>query len=94
VNVADPEDLRDVIESSYQRVSEGKDLILVEGGVDYRIGSSVGLGDVAISNLLDLRDLLVVKYSDDFVLDRVLAAKELFGWRLEKVIFNKRRKFA
>ncbi len=89
VNIADPEDLKNLIKTSYREVSEGKDITLVEGSVDYKIGSSVGLGDVAISNLLDLKDLLVVKYSDDFVLDRVLAAKELFGERLEKVIFNK-----
>ncbi|MBO8183724.1 MAG: phosphotransacetylase family protein [Archaeoglobus sp.] len=89
VNVANPKDLRDLIKKSYERVSEGKDVMLVEGSVDYKIGSSVGLGDVAISNLLNLKDLLVVKYSDDFVLDKILAAKELFGERLEKVIFNK-----
>jgi hypothetical protein len=89
VNVADPSDLRNLVKKSYEVVSKGKDVVLVEGSVDYKIGSSVGLGDVTISNLLDLKDLLVVKYSDDFVLDKVLAAKELFGERLEKVIFNK-----
>ncbi len=89
VNIASPEDLKDLIRKSYKRISEGKDVILIEGSVDYKIGSSVGLGDVAISKLLGLNAILVVKYSDDFVLDRVLAAKELFGERLEKVIFNK-----
>ncbi len=89
VNIADPEDLKRLIKTSYEEISENKDVMLVEGSIDYKVGSSVGLGDVAISNLLDLKDLMVVKYSDDFVLDRVLAAKELFGGRLTGVIFNK-----
>lgn len=89
VNIANAEDLRELVKRSYDSISANKDIILVEGSVDYKIGSSVGLGDVLISNMLDLKDLLIVKYSDDFVLDRVLAAKELFGERLKKVIFNK-----
>ncbi len=89
VNIANPEDLKGLMRRSYDRISEGKDITLVEGSIDYKIGSSVGLGDVAISKSLNLKTILVVKYSNDFVLDRVLAAKELFGERLEKVIFNK-----
>jgi|Deesub1362A_J573_1020465.scaffolds.fasta_scaffold00135_80 hypothetical protein len=89
VNIANPEELRNVVRSSFNRIAENKDIVFVEGSIDYKIGSSVGLGDIAVSQLLDLSVMMVVKYSNDFVLDRVLAARELFGSRLQKVLFNK-----
>jgi hypothetical protein len=89
VNIAHSEDLKNLIKKSYARISSGKDVVLIEGSIDYRIGSAVGLGDIAISEMLNAKVLLAVKYSNDFVIDKILAAKDLFGERLKFIIFNK-----
>ena len=88
VHLANPDELRKIILQSYQKVSENKDVVLVEGAIDYKVGRSIGICDLTISTLLDTKVLMVVKYSNDFVLDRLLASKELFGEKLGLALFN------
>ncbi|RLI79731.1 hypothetical protein DRP05_03005 [Archaeoglobales archaeon] len=88
VQLADAEELRKAIVDAYQKISENKDIVLVEGAVDYKVGRSIGICDLTISTILDTKVLMVVKYSNDFVLDRLLASKELFEDRLGLAVFN------
>jgi len=85
---ADPEALRRRVKDAYWRVAEGKDVMLVESAGEYKFGKALGLCDVSISNLLGMPVLMVVKYTSDFVLDKILAAHELLGDRLRFIIFN------
>ncbi|AGK62217.1 BioD-like N-terminal domain of phosphotransacetylase [Archaeoglobus sulfaticallidus PM70-1] len=89
INIADPNELKKVVSASFDRIKEEKDFVFVEGSIDYKIGSAVELGDISVSKLLDLKALLIAGYSEDFVLDRILTAKSVFGERLKAVIFNK-----
>jgi len=84
----DPVELKKTVLDSYKKISEGKDIVLIEGATDYKTGKAVGLCDVSISSMLDSNVLMVVKYTNDFVFDRLLAAKEIFGEKLKMVIFN------
>ncbi|NQE05763.1 ATP-dependent dethiobiotin synthetase BioD [ANME-1 cluster archaeon GoMg1] len=84
----DPVALKKRVMDSYKRISEGKDVVLVEGAVEYKVGRALGLSDLDVSSALDLKSLMVVKYTSDFVLDGILAARELFGERLKFVLFN------
>lgn len=84
----DPVALKKRVMNSYKRISEGKDVVLVEGAVEYKVGRALGLSDLDVSSLLDLKSLMVVKYTSDFVLDGILTARELFGERLKFVLFN------
>ncbi len=84
----DAEELKRRVTDAYKRISEGKDVVLVEGAVDYKTGKGLGISDLDVSRALGLNVLMVVKYTNDFVLDEILAAKELFGERLEFVLFN------
>ncbi len=84
----DPVSLKRRVMDSYKRISEGKDVVLVEGAVEYKVGRALGLSDLDVSSALDLDALMVVKYTSDFVIDGILIAKELFGARLKFVLFN------
>ncbi len=88
VRSADPEDLKKRVMDSYNRISAGKDIVLVEGAIEYKVGRALGLYDPDVSSALDLEVLMVVKYTNDFVIDRILTARELFGERLKFVLFN------
>ncbi|MCW3133305.1 MAG: phosphotransacetylase family protein [Methanophagales archaeon] len=85
---ADPVSLKKRVMDSYKRISEDKDIVLVEGAVEYKVGRAMGLSDPDVSSSLDLGALMVVKYTSDFVLDGILTARELFGERLKFVLFN------
>jgi len=88
VSSADSKELKKLVLESYNRIAADKDIVLVEGAEDYNVGRALGLCDRDVSLALDLDVLMVVKYTDDFVLDRVLVAKELLGDRFKFVLFN------
>jgi BioD-like phosphotransacetylase family protein len=85
---ADPAELTQRVRESYTRVAAGKDIVLVESAGEYKFGKALELCDFNIATMLDLNALLVVKYTSDFVLDKILAARELLGERLRFIIFN------
>jgi hypothetical protein len=85
---ADPKELKKRVMDSYNRISAGKDIVLVEGAVEYKVGRALGLCDPDVSSVLDLEIFMVVKYTGDFIIDRILMARELFGERLKFVLFN------
>ena len=81
------EDLKELIFKAYERVREGKDVVLVEGALSYEIGKFIGLSDDEIARKLNLNVVMVAKF-DDFVLDKVAMAKHVFGDRLKQVVLN------
>ncbi|AIG98086.1 MAG: hypothetical protein XD40_1138 [Archaeoglobus fulgidus] len=84
----DPVALRKAVLDRFTEVSEGKDVVIVEGSQNYRTGVAVGIDDASVAKMLSAKVLLVGKYVNDFVVDEVLAAKSAFGTMLEKVVFN------
>lgn len=88
VRVADPLELKKKVIGSYKRISDDKDVVFVESAVEYKVGKALGLCDLAVSSMLDLDVLIVAKYTNDFILDKILAARELLGERLKFIIFN------
>lgn len=91
VQYANPDEVRKIVYEKFSEISEGKDFVFVEGATDYKTGRAVGLGDAVISEMLDLKVLMVAKYENDFVLDRLLNSKDVFGDRLGMAIINKLR---
>ncbi|WP_457549246.1 DRTGG domain-containing protein [Archaeoglobus sp.] len=81
------EDLKELIFKAYERVRDGKDVVLVEGALSYEIGKFIGLSDDEIAKKLNLNVVMVVKF-DEFILDRVAMAKHVFGERLKQVVLN------
>ena len=88
ISQSEVEDIKGRVKRAYSRVCEDKDIVLIEGSINYITGRTVGLCDVSIADLCNAELLMVAKYTSDFVLDGLLAAKEVFGERLKMVIFN------
>lgn len=88
INSVNQSELKKTVIDSYNHISDGRDIVLIEGALDYKAGKSVGLCDVSISSMLKSEVLMVAKYTKDFVIDQILVSKELFGERLKNVIFN------
>jgi len=85
---SDPLKLKKKVIEAYERVKEGKDVVIVEGSIHYEMGRLIGLCDEEISSMLEMDVLMVVRYTDDYVIDRLLSAKLRFGERLKFVLFN------
>ncbi|WP_456327699.1 DRTGG domain-containing protein [Archaeoglobus sp.] len=81
------EGLKELIYRAYEKVREGKDVVLVEGALSYEIGKFIGLSDDEVARMLNLNVVMIVKF-DEFVLDKVAMAKQVFGDRLKQVVLN------
>ncbi len=77
------------ITGAYEEIRKDKDVVLVEGALYYEFGRALGLCDVSFASMLKLNDLMIVKFTDDSVVDRVLSAKSQFGEKLKAVVFNR-----
>ncbi len=76
------------IKESFDHISQGKDVVLVEGGSGLAEGKFIKLATKDIPNLLDLLVILVAKGDNLRVIDEILEAKEELKERLFGVIFN------
>ena len=81
-------DLRDRIREAYERVSEGRDVMLVGGVGDLSRGSLLGLSAPAVADLLDARVILLAKLSAEAMVEEALLGSRLLGERFGGVIFN------
>ncbi len=85
---SDPVTLKRRILEAYEKVKKDKDVLLIEGALYYELGRSLGLCDVSIASMLDTKALMIVKFWNDSVIDRLIASKSEFGEKLKCVVFN------
>jgi BioD-like phosphotransacetylase family protein len=77
------------LQSAFEQVARGRDVVILEGGSNLREGYLIGLPTAQVGNLLHARDLVVVKYNDDLqILDDALTARVLLGESLIGVVLN------
>jgi BioD-like phosphotransacetylase family protein len=75
--------------AAYQRVSVGRDVVVLEGGANLREGYLVGLPTTEVAQILGASALVVVKYNDDLqILDDALTARKRLGDTLVGVVLN------
>ena len=75
--------------AAYQRVSAGRDVVVLEGGANLREGYLVGLPTTEVAQMLGAGALVVVKYNDDLqILDDALTARKRLGDTLVGVVLN------
>ncbi|AIY90364.1 phosphotransacetylase family protein [Geoglobus acetivorans] len=86
---AEPSEIRGKISEKYAEISRGKDVVFVEGSTDYKTGRAIGLGDFTVARLIAPKVLMVARYRNDFIIDKLLNSKDVFGPMLEKVIINR-----
>ncbi len=85
----DPDELAEVVQENFGQLSEGVDVMLVEGAGRYTTGGIVGLSDPELADLLDAEVLLVTDYTDPTNIDDVLAATSDLDSNLAGVLFNR-----
>lgn len=76
------------IRRSFKRVSEGRDIVIVEGLGQLLRGSFLGASGYKMASMLDAGTLLVAKYGETVMLDRILAGEKWLEGGLLGVIFN------
>ena len=82
-------DFAAVLSAAYQRVAEGRDIVVLEGGANLREGYLVGLPTIEVARMLGASALVVVKYNDDLqILDDALTARNRLGDMLAGVVLN------
>lgn len=85
-----PPDLLAQVKAAFERVSAGKDIVLLEGGASLREGFSVGLGTPVVAEALNAPALAVTYLQDRMsFLDDCLVAQLRLGERLLGVVVNK-----
>jgi len=85
-----PPDLLAKIKADFERVSAGKDIVLLEGGASLREGFSVGLGTPVVADALDMPSLALAPFLNRMsLLDDCLVAQLRMGDRLLGVLINK-----
>jgi uncharacterized protein len=81
-------DYASVLTEAFAKVSEGRDVLVLEGGRDCHEGYIAGLPPRRVVELLRARALLVLKYDDTLLADRALEAQDHFGSTLIGVVIN------
>lgn len=81
-------DERGRVAAAFSAVSQGNDLVIVEGPSDSFQGRSVELSLAQVAEMLDSRVLLVTACERPVLPDAVLGAADCLGQRLAGVLFN------
>ncbi len=82
-------DFKGDIKNAYQKASQGKDVLLVEGGSSMREGYAIGMSAINVAEMLDLPTLGIVRYRSGLMLvDDVLALHNRFGKHLQGIVIN------
>jgi len=76
------------LRKAHAQVAQGKDVVILEGGAHCMEGSLVGLSAPLVAELLEARELVVIKYTSDLVVDDALGAKVLFGDSMIGTVIN------
>jgi BioD-like phosphotransacetylase family protein len=85
----DEEDLIQKIQARAEKVSKGKDLLLLEGGGSLREGYAMGLSNLHVAQVLGAPALVIVPYRGEMrLVDDVLTARFRLGEQLLGVILN------
>ncbi len=82
-------DYNDTVRKAAQTVSQGKDIVVMEGSDNFREGYIVNLALNEVANLVDAKVITVVAYQNSLqVVDDTLTALTRLGERLVGIIIN------
>jgi BioD-like phosphotransacetylase family protein len=71
----DPNTVEQRVLQSYERASEGMDVMILEGPQSLGVGTSIGVDCVSLTKKLGSRTLLISKADHDVIIDKILLAK-------------------
>lgn len=82
-------DLISEVREPYEKVTEGKDIVLIEGGGSLREGLSLGLGPTTVTEKWDIPAIAIVRYHNRVSQgDDCIAAHRWLGDRLAGTLIN------
>ncbi|MGE5123102.1 MAG: AAA family ATPase, partial [Acidobacteriaceae bacterium] len=85
-----PEDLMNKVIQAFEQASEGKDVLLLEGGGSLREGYVFGLPTVGVVNKLGSQALVIAKYREEVrMLDDVLSTQARLGDAFIGILINR-----
>ena len=77
------------LSAACERMASGKDMIILEGSGNLWEGSLVDLSPPLVADLLDVREIVVIKYTSDAqIVDDALACRAILNDSLLGVVFN------
>ena len=85
----DSAEIHGAVVDSFERLAEGRNTMIIEGGGRLTTGGIIDLTDPDVAELLDARIVLVADYDGPGDVDRVLGDAEAIGDRLAGVLFNR-----
>jgi len=85
------EQLAPKLDRTLKKVSQGKDVMILEGSGDTSAGSALGLSDADVARLTGSQILLVTHYCDEYTIDRISTYLKLLpeDVGLLGIVFNK-----
>ncbi len=86
-NEKEPDWLKKAREA-YARVSQGKDIVLIEGVSGFTAGSSPALAGSRIAEALGAKAILIVRYESDLQVSQIVDAAKMLRGHLLGVIIN------
>jgi uncharacterized protein len=85
-----PDDLMIKVTQAFDKLSQGKDIIILEGGGSLREGYVVGLPTVGVVNKLGSLALVIAKYREEVrMLDDVLSTQARLGEAFLGILINR-----
>jgi BioD-like phosphotransacetylase family protein len=88
VQKPEPELFAARLQAAYERVSQAKDVLFLEGGRHPLEGALFGLSSRQVADMLDAHVLVVVKYDDGLSIDTAMGLRQVYGERLLGVVLN------
>lgn len=76
------------VKAAYERLVEGKDIMLIEGAQNFVHGRLLGLSSFEVAELLDAGVLLLDTFNEELTVDRLLSARDFFGKGFLGVVLN------
>ena len=75
------------VKDAYGQLRQGRDVMLLEAGTNFREGSLIGLPSPDMADALNVRELMVVRHSEN-VVDDILSARHWLGPSLVGIVIN------
>ncbi|MCX6695869.1 MAG: phosphotransacetylase family protein, partial [Candidatus Altiarchaeota archaeon] len=77
--LSDSGDLGKKVSESFNKISKGKDVMILDGVDDFMCGRLLGLSDLKVAEMLDSKIILISLYDSIYVLDKILSIVDLIG---------------
>jgi len=81
-------DCSSVIKKAFNRISKGKDIMLLENGADVNEGRFINAAAFQIAGELNASALFIARFRSELVVDDILAARDLMGDRFLGLVLN------